>query len=77
MINRKEITFVENINKKFYECDEKIKLTVDIKNIPQFTINIYEINLETYYRENLSNFDPLINLEGIIPTESQVYNVNT
>jgi len=42
-------------------------LGVYIKNIPKYTVNIYEIDLETYYKDKLTVFDNSLSLEGILP----------
>lgn len=38
-----------------------------MKNIPKYTINIYEINTENYYKQNLAEFDTDIEIDGIHP----------
>ena len=62
----KEITISKH-NIKFYEPEDQVELQVYIKNIPQYTINVYEIDIETYYKDNLAVFDNSLSLEGILP----------
>ena len=62
----KEITISKH-NIKFYEPEDKVELQVYIKNIPQYTINVYEIDIETYYKDKLTVFDNSLSLEGILP----------
>jgi hypothetical protein len=47
-------------------------LKLEIKNVPELVIKIFEINLETYYKKNLTKFDPSINLDGMVPSIERV-----
>jgi len=44
-------------NKKYYKHEENVELLVDIKNIPNYVVNVFEIDLENYYKKNLKEFD--------------------
>lgn len=66
----KEITIC-NINQLYYKQGDTIILKVDIKNIPNMTIKVFQIDTENYYIKNLSKFDNSINLEGINPLGQQ------
>ena len=55
-------------NKKQFNINEDIELFLEIKNISQLYINIYEINTENYYYTNKKKFYTNISLEGITPT---------
>ena len=45
-----------------------ITLQVNIKNVPELVIKIFEFNTETYYKKNLKPFDTSINLHGMVPS---------
>ena len=63
-------------NSKFFSKNEDVKLEVEIKNVKKITINIYEMNLESYYRKKLKPFEDTISLEGIIPALVQEVEIN-
>ena len=44
-------------NKQNFKIEEDIELFLEIKNIQNLYINIYEINTENYYYTNLAEFD--------------------
>tara|TARA_B110000285_G_C14865771_1_gene486780 strand:- start:427 stop:624 length:198 start_codon:yes stop_codon:yes gene_type:complete len=44
-------------NKDVFKVGEPVLLKVDVKNVPELVIKVFEINLETYYKKNLKKFD--------------------
>lgn len=56
---------------KPYEVDQKVSLPLIIKNIPALTVNIYELNLENFYRTNSGEPNLELSLSGLIPTHSR------
>jgi hypothetical protein len=58
-------------NNKWFGVNDKVSLQVDIKNIQNMNIKIFEIKTENYYLKNGSAFDNQIDLEGIIPSTEQ------
>jgi len=67
---KKTLEWVE-YNKKHFEQDENIVFKVKVKNINNLTVNVFEINAENYYRKNMKEIPSDIDLEGLIPAESQ------
>lgn len=65
-----------SFNKKKFEIDEPIKLTVDIKNITTLNVQIFEINTENYYLKTRSAITSDINLEGLESTYNQTFCYN-
>ena len=63
-------------NKKTFSITEEVEIFVEIKNISQLYINIYEINTENYYYTNKKEFDNNISLDGITPTFEDKYSFN-
>jgi len=45
-----------------------VKLELNIKNVPELVIRVFEFNTETYYKKNLKPFDTSINLHGMVPS---------
>ena len=67
-LKNKTILKIKEYNKEQFKIDEDIDIILDIKNINQLYIKIYEINTENYYLTNLSGFDNKLNIDGIIAT---------
>lgn len=49
-------------NQELFKVDEKVVLQLEVKNVPELTIKIFEFNTETYYKKNLQPFDTSIDL---------------
>ena len=64
-----EITICEH-NPKEFKIDEEVKIDYDFKNIKSINISIYEINTENYYLEKKAPLNSLIDIEGIISSQS-------
>lgn len=44
---------------------------MNVKNISNLTVKIFEINSENYYKKNNKEIDNLLNLEGLIASEEK------
>ena len=60
-------------NKEKFKINDDIELILEIKNIQNLIVNIYEINTENYYYSNQKEFDSNISLDGIVPTYEDKY----
>ena len=69
IIKSTEITICEH-NKKEFKIDEDINIDFDFKNVKSINVSVYEINTENYYLAKESPITSLINVEGIIATET-------
>ncbi len=56
--------------------DAATELLVDIKNIDELVIRIYEINTMSYYRDHDQSVDTDIDLDGLIPTHERTLKFN-
>ena len=65
----------ESWNKTRFSLGEEIKLHLEIKNIQNFCVNIFEINTESYYRKNKNEISENINLTGLIPSKTTEHNL--
>jgi hypothetical protein len=72
----KKLKFV-SWNKTKFNLGEEVTLFLEVKNIQNFCINIFEINTESYYRKNKSEIHERINLTGLIPSKTTEFNVDT
>ncbi|MDB4338923.1 hypothetical protein OAA19_02315 [Rubripirellula sp.] len=54
-----------------FSKDEQTVLNVDLKNIGELIIRVYEINTESYYRDRSEVIDTDIDLDGLIATHEQ------
>jgi hypothetical protein len=50
-----------------FRVEDPVKLRVQIKNISELQIKIFEINTETYYRQHKAKLDSNIDLNGMVP----------
>ena len=55
------IRFKES-NKEKFTVEESVKLTLELKNIPELVIKVFEFNTETYYRKTKKPIDTSIDL---------------
>lgn len=60
-------------NPKYFAADAPTRLIVDVKNIDELVIRIYEINTASYYRTHDKQIDTDIDLDGLVAThESRI-----
>ena len=64
---------IVDYNKEKFKINDDIELILEIKNIQNLMVNIYEINTENYYYSNQKEFDSNISLDGIVPTYEDKY----
>jgi len=64
-------------NKDQFSVNESVNLILELKNIPELIIKVFQFNTVTYYKKNLEQFDTSINLEGMVPyiqkTEKEMF----
>jgi len=41
---------------------------MEVKNVSELTMKVFEFNTETYYKKTLKPFDTSINLHGMVPS---------
>ena len=58
-------------NPRRFPTDQPTPLKVDIKNVDELVIRIYEINTLSYYRTHRKPIDTDIDLDGLIPTHEK------
>lgn len=58
----------KDTNRELFRQEESVSLNLDIKNVPELVIKVFEFNTETYYKKNLKPFDTSINLHGMVPS---------
>ena len=49
-------------NKEKFKVTDAVNLILELKNVPELVIKVFEFNTETYYKKNLKPFDTSINL---------------
>ena len=60
-----------HFNRKQFKKGEAVSIFVKLKNIPSLKVKLFRVNLDAYYRKNLSPFTSDINLDGLEAQESQ------
>ncbi|KAL4487468.1 hypothetical protein ABPG72_006988 [Tetrahymena utriculariae] len=72
LVNSRQINIIDS-NNRYIKGNEQVKLQVEIKNIQNLTVNIFEIKTENYYIEKKASFDNTISLDGLIPLHTTEY----
>ena len=60
-------------NKTQFEPDEHVKLDLFIKNAGTLIVKVYEINAQSYYREQRREVDTDMNLDGLVANVEQTH----
>ena len=58
-------------NPKFIGPKDLVKLAVDIKNVPELLVKVYEVNSFNYFREMGMPVNLAINLDGLVATSEE------
>ena len=69
IVKKIELTICEH-NPKEFKLEEDVKIEFDFKNTKSINVSIYEINTENYYLTKKSALTSLINVEGVIASET-------
>jgi hypothetical protein len=69
----KDLVLIELLecNKDVFKKEDRVKLDLEIKNVPTLHIKIFEFNSENYYRKNLAPFRTDVNLDGLITAHEE------
>ena len=59
---------LKETNFEKFKVEEAVVLKLEIKNISELVIRVYEFNTETYYKKNMLPFDSSIDLSGLEPS---------
>lgn len=68
----KEIT-VCKYNKEYFKGADTVNIFVELKNIPNLLVKVFEFNPENYYLKENRELDGTINLDGLIATEEHTF----
>ena len=75
MNDEKLIKICKN-NKECFEGNEEVKILIELKNISNLSIKIFEFCPENYYLTNKKELDDNFNLEGLIASEEKQFTFN-
>ncbi len=53
--------------------EDEVVLDVEVKNIQQLFIKVFEINTENYYRKHMAPFRTDVNLDGLLSTTEELH----
>lgn len=59
-------------NDRFVARNERVQLSVAIKNIEKLIVNIYELNTANYYRDQTREITTAVDLDGLVPNHERV-----
>ena len=60
-------------NQEFYRENDPVTVTLQIKNIPNLLVKVFEFCPENYYLKNKKQIDGTLNLDGLIASEEYTY----
>lgn len=63
-------------NKTQFGPDEPVKLDLFVKNVGTLIVKVFEINTQSFYRDQLREIDTDINLDGLIANVEQTHAIN-
>ena len=61
-------------NPTHFSANEPVRLNIDVKNVPTLLVKVFEINTQSYYRQQLREVETDINLDGLVANEEQTHN---
>jgi hypothetical protein len=68
--DRVELKFAPD-NVTSYEVDQLVKLQVELKNVPQLLVKVYQINTLAYFRNHGAWIKSDLDLDGLVPNREQ------
>ncbi|CAD8122849.1 unnamed protein product [Paramecium sonneborni] len=75
--DEKYIEFEEQTKLSQFKHGEQVKIMVSLKNIPQLSIKVFEINTLNYYFQDSSQDFLNLNLKGLIPNNEIVFDFSS
>ena len=60
-------------NPALFMPDEEVVLDLEVKNIQQLYVKVFEINTENYYRKHMAPFRTDVNLDGLLSSYEQLH----
>jgi len=69
--DRIEIEFAP-VNKTLFAVEEPVGLDVDLKNVKNLIVKVFEINTLSYYRDKLEPINTAIDLDGLVASHEDV-----
>ncbi|MEM1441291.1 MAG: hypothetical protein AAGF67_03045 [Verrucomicrobiota bacterium] len=69
---RVEIAFSPE-NERLFEAGDEVSLSVDLKNVSDLLVKVYEINVQNYYLDQLREIGTDLKLDGLVANEEQRY----
>ncbi len=60
-------------NKTEYAAEEPVSLDLYVKNVPTLLVKVFEINTQNFYRDNQTEINTDINLDGLVANSEQTF----
>jgi len=67
---RVEVNFLPN-NPRYFSPEDAVRLSLDLKNVPELIVKVYEINTFNYFRENKQEVNLAIDLDGLVASREE------
>ncbi len=75
LVNRINLDFALT-NREFFDDDQTVEIDLFTKNIDKLIVKVFEINTFNFYRNNGTEVDTNINLDGLVPNAEETYQYN-
>ena len=72
VLDRVDIEFAAD-NRTHFSVDDDVSLSLNLKNVPNLIVKIFEINTGNYYRTRGKEVDTDINLDGLVPNFEETF----
>ena len=76
LVSRIDLEFAAT-NSEFFAPNQPVKLKLDIKNVDNLIVKIFEINTYNYYRKFKREVDTDISLDGLVPNFEKTFTYDT
>ena len=70
--DRIDLDFAET-NKQRFVAEDAVSLDLSVKNVKTLIVKVYEINAANFYRQNQTDVNTDINLDGLVANQEKTY----
>ncbi|MCY2991239.1 MAG: hypothetical protein NTY19_25705 [Planctomycetota bacterium] len=70
--DRIDLDFAET-NKQQFAAEDAVSLDLSVKNVKTLIVKVYEINAANFYRQNQTDVNTDINLDGLVANQEKTY----
>lgn len=72
-LSKKVMIQILDFNPELYKQKNRVKVSLDLKNVSTLYVKIFEFNSENYYRKNFAPLRTDVNLDGLISSDKKTF----